>query len=139
MLLDWHTPPVGITQRQLPKLPMLAYTALLFQSDLTFITLKGFFWNCPLKYWWVMVAGLKGLLQLQTRLYSGWGFLPSHWDRQLKFSAYASFCTVQPGLKFNKPFWCSAKNFPTWITLLYITKKGAIGHALMTRKKIASL
>jgi hypothetical protein len=34
---------------------------------------------------------------------------------------------------------CSAKNFPTWITLLYITKKGAIGHALMTRKKISSV
>ena len=33
----------------------------------------------------------KGLIQLQPSLYSGWGFLPSQWDRQLKFLAYASF------------------------------------------------
>ena len=28
----------------------------------------------------------KGLVQLGSRLYSGWEFLPSQWDRQLKFS-----------------------------------------------------
>ena len=33
----------------------------------------------------------KGLVQLDPRLYSGWWYLPSQWDRQLKFSAYASF------------------------------------------------
>ena len=33
----------------------------------------------------------KGLVQLDSSLYSGWGFLGSHRDRQLKFSAYASF------------------------------------------------
>ena len=37
------------------------------------------------------IYGLTGLVQLVPRLYSGWGFLPSQWDRQLKFSAYASF------------------------------------------------
>ena len=37
------------------------------------------------------VKKVKGLVQLVPRLYSGWGFLPSQWDRQLKFSAYASF------------------------------------------------
>ena len=31
----------------------------------------------------------KGLVQLQPRLYSGWGFLTFQWDRQLKLSANA--------------------------------------------------
>ena len=43
----------------------------------------------------------KGLVQFQLRLYSGWGFLPSHWDRQLKFSAYASFLILWSLSKFE--------------------------------------
>ena len=30
-------------------------------------------------------TALKGLVQLDSSLYSGWGFLGSQWDRQLKF------------------------------------------------------
>ena len=38
----------------------------------------------------------KGLVQQVPMLYSGWGFLPSRWDRQLKFSAYVFFDFVKP-------------------------------------------
>ena len=40
---------------------------------------------------WGKPLNSKGLVQHLPRLYSGWGFLTSQCDRQLKFSAYASF------------------------------------------------
>ena len=49
------------------------------------ISLKVSIWIC------LTFRTSKGLVQLGSSLYSGWGFLGSQWDRQLKFSAYASF------------------------------------------------
>ena len=47
---------------------------------------------CPIPgFDWLSCPPAKGLVQLGSSLYSGWGCLPSKWDRQLKFSAYASF------------------------------------------------
>ena len=46
----------------------------------------------------------KGLVQHVPRLYSGWGFLTSQWDRQLEFSAYAWFMISWIGTYWTSPF-----------------------------------
>ena len=51
--------------------------------------------------WFAVLPNFKGLVQLQPRLYSGWGFHTSQWDRQLKFSAYASFLILWRLSKFE--------------------------------------
>ena len=56
----------------------------------------------------------KGLVQLLPRLYRGWGFLGSQWDRQLKFSAYASFLIL----------WSLSKFELIWTTFFFIVSKG---------------
>ena len=42
---------------------------------------------------------VRGLVQLGPKLYRGWGFLTSTWDRQLKFSAYALIYDFMKPLK----------------------------------------
>ena len=71
------------------------------------------FWSCIpssllflLRTWSVQNRSVflkksKGLVQLDSSLYSGWGFLGSQWDRQLKFSAYASFLILWSLSKFE--------------------------------------
>ena len=44
---------------------------------------------------------LKGLVQLNPRLYSGWRFLTSQWYRQLKLSANAGFRIFETSQNFR--------------------------------------
>ena len=72
------------------------------------ISCQMLLWSCSIRTCLTVPLSLKGLVQLVPRLYNGWGFLPSQWDRQLKFSAYASF-----NFDFVEPFkiWAYLDNF----------------------------
>ena len=65
-----------------------------------------------------IVGFFKGLVQFVPSLYSGWGFLTSKWDRQMKFSANAEFGKFWSLTKFylgktQKPIY-SLGNFSAW-------------------------
>ena len=63
---------------------------------------------------WGKPLNSKGLVQHLPRLYSGWGFLTSQCDRQLKFSAH---CFIKDFVKPLK-IWAHLDNF------FFIVSKG---------------
>ena len=98
LLFDWSAIRCGCNEENWNK---VSYFVQCIKKQL--IKLQSFnsfnIQTCFSQFFWFF--NLKGLVQLQPRLYSGWGFLPSQWDRQLKFSTYAWFMIFWSLSKFE--------------------------------------